>query len=485
MTDPPTNSPSSNLSRRDFMKGATLGGAALLAGALGYRAIHNRLGRDFQPARTAAYLDSLQPAAHPADLPNFVLILLDDLGYGDLQTPAIARPNIDRLAAEGISLSSFYASAPVCSPSRAGLLTGRYPVRTLITLPLHSTYDGMNVLLDLLGMYSYNVRGIPRDEALLPEILQRRGYRTGLFGKWHLGGASGHLPNQRGFDTFYGTLWSNDDPPYAVYQDDQVVEPHPADQDALTRNFTEHALQFLQDSRGQPFFLYLAHAMPHTPLHASQEFRGKSQAGLYGDAVEELDWSVGRILQELDQMGLTRKTLVVLSSDNGPWWQGSPGAARGRKLQWFEGGYRVPFVARWPGVIPAGAVSDRMSMNFDLFVTMVRLAGALPPSDRLIDGRDMLPLLKGGSQELHETLYFYNMRRLVGLRQGPWKYYRRYVTDNAAFWPLRQGPFLFNLESDPGESYSLLETYPERAERMAAQLDAFARQTHDNLRGWL
>ncbi len=358
-------------------------------------------------------------------------------------------------------------------------------MRTLITLPLHSTYDAMNNLLDLLGMYSYNVRGIPQDEALLPEVLQRRGYRTGLVGKWHLGGTPGHLPNDRGFDSFYGTLWSNDDPPYAVYRDRQVEVPAPADQDVLTRDFTRAALEFIRSSHDHPFFLFLAHAMPHTPIHASQEFRGRSQAGLYGDAVEELDWSVGQILDTLDQLDLSENTLVILSSDNGPWWQGSPGFARGRKLQWFEGSYRVPFIARWPGIIPAGLTSSEMSMNFDLFPTLLNLAGAPLPHDRIIDGKDLLPVLKGEAASPHDALFFYNTRTLVGLRQEQWKYYRRYITDNAAFWPLRQGPFLFDLSIDPNKSYSLVESQPERASALAARLESFDAEMKNNLRGWL
>ncbi|OGO32637.1 MAG: hypothetical protein A2Z16_04760 [Chloroflexi bacterium RBG_16_54_18] len=476
---------SHGLSRREFLKGAAVAGGVLLAGGFGYRQLHNHLGRDFRPQRTRDYLESILPAEKPGNLPNFIIILLDDLGYGDLVSPAIAAPNFKRMASEGTRLSSFYASAAVCSPSRAGMLTGRYPVRTLITLPLHSTYDAMNVLLDVLGMYSYNVRGIPGDEALLPEVLQRRGYRTGLVGKWHLGGTPGHLPNDRGFDSFFGALWSNDDPPYALYRDRQVVVPAPANQDVLTHDFTQAALEFILASQDHPFFLYLAHAMPHTPIHASPEFRGRSQAGLYGDAVEELDWSLGLILDSLDQLDLSRNTLVLLSSDNGPWWQGSPGFARGRKLQWFEGSYRVPFIARWPGVIPAGMTSSVMSMNFDLFPTLLNLAGAPLPQDRIIDGKDLLPVLKGEAASLHDALFFYNTRTLVGVRQEQWKYYRRYITDNSAFWPLRQGPFLFDLGIDPNESYSLVESQPERASALAARLEAFDAEIKSNLRGWL
>ncbi len=476
---------SRKLTRRDFLKGAAITGGALVLGGLGYRQIHNDTGRNFQPERLKAYLEGIQPSADPESLPNILLILADDLGFGDLESPALETPNLRRMATEGIQLSSFYAASSVCSPSRAGLLTGRYPVRTLITIPLASTHDAMNLVFDTLGLYSYNVRGIPQDEALLPEILFRRGYRTGLVGKWHLGGTPGYLPNDRGFDSFYGALWSNDDPPYAIYRDRQVAQPAPADQNLLTRNFTLVAQDFIRANQDQPFFLYLAHAMPHVPIHASADFRGKSRGGLYGDAVQELDWSVGQVLDTLDQLGLSEKTLVIFSSDNGPWWQGNPGYARGRKLLWFEGGFRVPFIARWPGVIPAAATSPQMCMSFDLFVTCLRLAGVAPPQDRIIDGRDILPLLTGEADSPHQMLYFYDTRKLVAVRSHHWKYYRRYLTDNASFWPLRQGPFLFDLDIDPNESYSLIESQPSRAAELAAMLDAFEEEMEANLRGWL
>jgi arylsulfatase A len=471
--------------RRKFLRNTAIAAGALLAAGAAYRQIHNDRGRNFQPDRARAYLDSIQPSPHPDTLPNIVIILVDDLGQGDVDAPALNTPSLARMAAEGTRLTNFYATASVCSPSRAGLLTGRYPVRTLITNPLMSTYDAMNVVMDVLGRYSYNVRGIPQDEVLLSEVLKRRGYRTCLAGKWHLGGTPGYLPNDRGFDTFYGALWSNDDQPYAIYRDREVAVPSPADQNVLTRDFTFAAQDFIRSNRDQPFFLYLAHAMPHVPIHASADFRGRSDGGLYGDAVEELDWSVGQILGTLAQLGLDDRTLVMFSSDNGPWWQGNPGYARGRKLLWFEGGFRVPLIARWPGMIPPATTSPAMSMNFDLFVTCLGLAGVAPPQDRIIDGRDILPVLRGEASSRHDTLFYYDTRTLVAVRHQRWKYYRRYITDNASFWPLRQGPFLFDLQRDPNESYSLVESEPARAAELSAMLDAFDAQMAANLRGWL
>jgi arylsulfatase A len=472
------------LSRRDFLKSAAVVGGVLVVGTA-YRQIHNTLGRDFQTARAQAYLGSIRPAPNPAALPNIVIVLCDDLGCGDLESPALQLPNLQRMAAEGLTLSSFYASASVCTPSRAGLLTGRYPVRTLLPTPLLSTHNPLNPVMDLLGRYSYNVRGIPEDELLLPEVLQRRGYRTGLVGKWHLGGTAGHLPNERGFDSFFGALWSNDDQPYALYRDREVAVPAPADQDLLTREFTEASLDFIRSSRDGPFFLYLAHAMPHYPEHASADFQGHSGAGLYGDAVEEIDWSIGRLLDTLQELGLNERTMVFFSSDNGPWMQGNPGGLRGRKLEWFEGGFRIPGLARWPGVIPPGTTSAGMAVNFDLFPTCLGLAGVPLPDDRIIDGLDLLPLLRGAAPSPRDRFVYYDVRNPAAIRYQNLKYVRRNLIDISTYWPTQQGPFLFDLENDPSESYSLFEEQPERAAELSGMLDEFEAAVRDNLRGWL
>lgn len=475
---------SRRLSRRGFVKAAAVGGGVLLAGGI-IRQVHNQMGRDFQPQGRRAYLEGLKASTTPETLPNFIIILCDDLGVGDLESPSINSGHLQQMAQEGVRLTSFYASASVCSPSRAGLLTGRYPVRTLISTPLLSTHNPLNVVMDVLGRYSYDVRGIPEDEILLSEALKPRGYSTALVGKWHLGGSPGYLPNDRGFDFFYGALWSNDDTPYAIYRDRQVEIPAPADQNVLTQNFTNEALNFIQSNQDKPFFLYLAHAMPHFPVHASPAFQDTSEAGRYGDAVQEIDWGVGSILDTLKKLGLDEKTLVVFTSDNGPWMEGNPGYLRGRKLEWFEGGYRVPFIARWPGVIPAGSTRPGLSVNFDLFPTCLNLAGAALPDDRIIDGRDILPLLKGETPSTHDAFYYYDTRSLVAVRQNDWKYCRRYLTDIATYWPTKQGPFLFDLQSDPNESYNMIETQPRLAEQLATQLDTFEADMKANLRGWL
>jgi uncharacterized sulfatase len=415
------------------------------------------------------------------------LIFTDDLGYGDLGSygsKAISTPNLDRMAAEGTRLTNFYSAAPLCSPSRAALLTGRYPIRTMVTGPLYPSGSLMPLLMNVTGFYTYGVTGIPEDEVLLPEILRRRGYATTLLGKWHLGDHSPHLPDENGFDHFYGAFYSNGMNPYRIYRDRQIEINEPVDQNLLTQNLTSEAVKFIQDQREGPFFLYLAHPMPHEPIHASEGFRGRSEAGLYGDAVEEIDWSVGEILKALADNGLDEKTLVLFTSDNGPWWQGNPGFTRGRKNLPFEGGFRVPLIARWPGVIPPIGLREEVSMSFDLFSTCLQAAGVSPPNDRIIDGVSILPLLKGEAQNPHETLYFYKGNALVGVRHGRWKYLRRHMTDNGGYASLSQGPFLFNLELDPNESYSLIESMPEKAQELARILEEFEAGIEANTRGW-
>ncbi|NIP18778.1 MAG: sulfatase-like hydrolase/transferase, partial [Xanthomonadales bacterium] len=284
------------------------------------RIFRNRSGRDFDPRRTETLLNAVQAAPAPEELPNIVIILVDDLGRGDwgeYSAGIIETPHLDRMAGEGVVMDNFYASAPVCTPSRAALLTGRYPVRSHMTLPLYPKYHPMEFLLKLVDRYQYDVTGIPEDEALLPELLKRRGYRTGMVGKWHLGDQPGHLPNDNGFDSFYGVLYSNDQEKLAVFRDREIEAPPPLDIDTLTQHYTREALAFIEANREQPFFLYLAHSAVHEPLFASPEFLRTSEAGLYGDAVQEVDWSVGQVLDKLAELGLDENTFVVFSSDNG------------------------------------------------------------------------------------------------------------------------------------------------------------------------
>ncbi|UCC64936.1 MAG: sulfatase [Anaerolineae bacterium] len=477
-----------NLTRRGFLKGSLIAGSLLAAGGVGYRLVVDYSGRDYDPSRSETLLARVQPSEHPDELANMIVVLADDLGYGDLGcfgSQAIHTPHLDQMAAEGVRMTNFYATASLCSPSRAGLLTGRYPIRSHITMPLYPSGSLMDLVFRVGGVYPYGVRGIPQDEVLLPEVLQQRGYRTAMLGKWHLGDRSPHLPNENGFDFFYGAHFSNDMPSYTIYRNERVEIEPPADQSDLTQRLTQEGIRFIRENKGHPFFLCYAQPFPHVPLHASEGFRGRSKAGLYGDTVEELDWSVGQILATLKEQGLDENTLVIFTSDNGPWWQGSAGPTRGRKNLAFEGGLRVPFVARWPGAIPAETVADEMSMNFDIFATCLAAAGVPLPVDRIVDGQNMLPVLQGEPRSLHETLYYYKGRRLLGVRHGNWKYLRRHMTDNGGYASLSQGPFLFNLELDPDESYSLIESEPEVAGTLVKMLDDWEAEIRRNVRGWL
>jgi uncharacterized sulfatase len=474
--------------RRTFLKGSAIVGGTLAAGGIGYRLANDALNRKLDPDRTKKLLSRIQPADPSQKLPNIVVISADDLGYGDLGSygsQAIRTPNLDRMAAEGARFTQAYSSAPLCSPSRASLLTGRYAIRTHIPVPLYPAGAFMDIAFNLVGAYSFGVRGIPEDEALLPELLRLRGYRTALLGKWHLGDRSPHLPTENGFDTFYGAYYSNDMEPYAIYRGDETEMPAPVDQSLLTQNLTREAIAFIQENRTSPFFLYYAQPFPHVPLHASDAFRGGSKAGLYGDTVEELDWSIGQVLETIKDHGLDDQTLVIFTSDNGPWWEGSPGFTRGRKNLPFEGGFRVPFIARWPGIIPQGLVTEAMSMNFDIFATCLAVAGIPLPDDRIIDGRDLMPVLQGQTTTSHETLHYYKGKRLVGIRHGRWKYLRRHLTDNGGYASYSQGPFLFDLETDPNESYNLIDSYPDVAADLVQMMAEWDTGMEKNLRGWL
>jgi uncharacterized sulfatase len=474
----------------------------------------------------------VRPAPGRALRPNLVVILADDLGYGDLGVQgsrALATPHIDRLAGEGLRLTQFYASAPVCSPSRAGLLTGRYPLRSGIVAALQAADDTIVRRLtyragiafaklgavDLAGGENA-VRGLPPSEITLAEALRVAGYRTMAVGKWHLGDFTrlpDYHPSNHGFDRFVGFNMSNDDWPVALWRDaEEIVRDIGLDQSHYTRLFTEEAVRFVEESAGEPFFLYLAHKDPHQPFFPSEAFAGRSAGGPYGDAVSELDWSVGRVVAALRRAGVARNTLVVVTSDNGPWFEGSPGGLRGRKGQSYEGGFRVPCVVWWPGRIPAGTVSDEPSMNTDLFPTFLGLAGLDLPVDRVIDGVDQWPRWSAGDASAAErTLYFFHDYDVEAVRAGSWKLIER---NSHYVWPvpldkadtpggkllsgrdyrppgaqksvptLGTWPLLYELRRDPEEAYNVAASHPERVRTLSARLHDWRRAFRENPRGW-
>ncbi|MDJ0919897.1 MAG: sulfatase [Henriciella sp.] len=403
--------------------------------------------------------DAPEPGLSPiASKPNTIFILADDLGYGDIGANGatlIETPAIDAMAANGVRLTNFYAPANVCTPSRAGFLTGRYPIRMGLAAGV---------------IFPDSTHGLPAEEVTLAEMLKREGYRTAMIGKWHLGHTEEHWPTAHGFDRFFGVPYSNDMSPFPLYEDDVKLE-EPADQTVLTKRYTEATVEFIEAEHDAPFFIYLAHTFPHIPLFASDAFSGGSAAGAYGDTVEELDWSVGQIVSALERNGKIRDTLIVLTSDNGPWFEGSSGAARAGKGTGWRGGYRVPFVAQWLASLPAGEVRDAPVSGLDLMPTLAALAGAsdLPPSD----GKDIWSVLANGDPTPHEELIFFNEDRIAAIRRGDWRlvvqsYYKTFDV------PLDQlgYPLLFNLRSDPGESYNLRRSAPDVAADLLARLDA-------------
>lgn len=415
--------------------------------------------------------------------PNIIIIFADDLGYGDIGAyghPSIRTPNLDRMASEGQKWINFYAQAPVCSPSRAALLTGRLPVRS----GMYGTARPVapKVLRDNAA------QGLPLEEITLAEALKARGYATGIIGKWHLGHLPQFLPMRQGFDEWFGLPFSHDmrmtvprdkgfqtdayynpRPEYwdvPLMRNDQVIE-RPVDNRTMTKRYTEEAIRFITRHRSRPFFLYLAHSMPHIPLAADARFVGHSAAGVYGDVVEELDSSVGRILGTLRKSGLDKRTLVVFTSDNGPWLVfnthgGLAGPLRDGKGTTWEGGMRVPAIFRWPGTIRPGVVLG-IGSNMDLFVTAVKLAGGSPPADRSIDGADLRgPLMRRAESPRH-LLYYYWDDELRAIRKGAFK--AHFITSGAygtgAPRTEHNPPLLFNVSEDPGERFNIAGKHPD------------------------
>jgi arylsulfatase len=459
------------------------------------------------------------PAPRHSDRPpNIVIILTDDQGYADIGcfgAKEIKTPNLDRMAREGMRFTDFYVAQAVCTASRAALMTGCYPNR----VGLHGALNHQSPI------------GISDDELLLPQILKSRGYATGAFGKWHLGCQPKFMPTRHGFDEFFGIPYSNDNgplhptmrglPSLPLYAGEDVID-HDPDQSRFTRRITENALSFIQRNRAKPFFLYVPHIMPHVPIHASENFKGRSAGGLYGDVIEEIDWSVGEILDSLKENGVDDRTLVFFFSDNGPFLSygshaGHAEPLREGKLTTWDGGMRSPCILRWPAVTPAGRVCPEPVMSIDLLPTLANLVGADLPS-KPIDGLDILPLLEGrsGATSPHEALYFYAGEELQAVRSGDWKLHVAHEYLTPAGPPRSDGKpanfehmkpegmeasgirgiasrhgykvvpapaALYNLREDPGEAKDVSVDHPDVVRRLEALAEKARAELGDTLTG--
>ncbi|MEZ5042079.1 MAG: sulfatase [Saprospiraceae bacterium] len=429
-----------------------------------------------------------------AKLPNIVLIFTDDQGYGDLGSygaTGFETPNLDRLASQGMRFTNHYSAQPVCSASRAGLLTGCYPNRIGISGALFPHHD----------------IGLNPEETTLAEMLKTKGYATAIFGKWHLGHHEKFLPLQHGFDEYVGVPYSNDMwpiqldgtqappgvgrgnfPHLPLIEGNKTIKEIKtyAGQDSLTTLYTEKAVDFIKRNSENPFFLYVPHSMPHVPLGVSDKFSGKSEQGKYGDVIMEIDWSVGQIMQTLEALGLEDNTLFIFTTDNGPWLNygnhaGSSGGLREGKTTSWEGGQRVPFIVKWPGKTPEGTVCNKLTCTIDIFASVAEIVGAELP-EHPIDGLSVTELWKGNftANPRTELYYYYGKNNLNAVRSGNWKLVFPHDFQSYHTLPGNDGEGgkrikttvesleLYNLMRDPGEEYNVIELYPEIVEKLQA-----------------
>ncbi|QGY47213.1 sulfatase-like hydrolase/transferase [Maribellus comscasis] len=416
--------------------------------------------------------------------PNVIIFFCDDLGYGDIGPfghPTIHTPNLDKMAEEGQKWTNFYVAAPVCTPSRAGILTGRLPIRS--------------------GMCSENRRvlfpdsegGLPPSEITIAKALKTKGYSTACIGKWHLGHLPQYSPNAHGFDYYFGIPYSNDmdreegvkpyesciDPKVEYFnvplmRNSEIIE-RPANQETITKRYTKEAINFIDENKSKPFFLYLAHSMPHVPLFRSEDFANKSLRGVYGDVIEELDWSIGRILDKLEESGLDENTMVVFTSDNGPWlifneFGGSAGLLRGGKGGTFEGGMREPTVFWWPGKIEHRIVMD-IGSTLDLLPTICSLTGIELDKDRIYDGFDLSPVLFSGEKSERNIIYYYRDTEVYAIRNGSFKAHFKTKDEYGSNETISHNPpLLYDLNVDPSEKYNISDKHPHIIQEMKVLL---------------
>jgi len=461
-----------NLNRRDFLKTASLAAAALTVPGCG----------------------SAFEQTSNVDKPNVVIVFCDDVGYADVGVfgaEGYETPNLDRMAAEGVKFTDFYAAAPSCTPSRAALMTGCYPQR--VSLP--------NVLVPSSKI------GISDQEQTIAEVLKPFGYATACYGKWHLGHHPRFLPMRHGFDDYFGLPYSNDMwpnhptsnryPDLPLIEGERVIEYNP-DQTQLTTWYTERSIRFIERNKDQPFFLYLPHSMAHVPLFVSDKFKGKSKQGLYGDVMMEIDWSVGQILSTLKRLNIEKKTLVIFSSDNGPWLSygdhaGSAKPLREGKGTTFDGGQRESTIMRWPGRIPAGTVCKEPASTMDILPTVAKLAGAQLPA-HIIDGKDIWPLMSGkpGAKSPHEAFFYYRGYALEAVRSGKWKLHLPHSYNSlggreggtggqpAKYEQAKIGLALFDLEKDIGERLDVSAQYPDVVKRLLGLVERMREDLGDS-----
>ena len=412
------------------------------------------------------------------DKPNVIIIFMDDMGYGDISSfghPTIQTPNIDRLATEGQKWTNFYTASSVCTPSRGALLTGRYPIRIGLG-PLHSSKR---------VFFPNSTGGLPSSEITIAEMLKEKDYATGIIGKWHLGHLPEYLPTQQGFDSYYGIPYSNDmdavggwkvetffKEPNINYwnvplmSNEDIIE-RPANQHTITKRYTEKAVEFITANKDNPFFLYFPHSMVHTPLFASDDFLGTSDRGFYGDVMNEVDWSVGQIISTLERLNIDKNTLVIFTSDNGPWLMmldhgGSAGLLHDGKGTTWEGGMRVPGIFYMPGTVEPGTITD-IGSTLDILPTIASLTGASIPTDRIMDGFDLMPVLKRKDKSKRDHMIFYRNQDIYAVRKGDYK--AHFITETCYLLDTKrtelEKPLLFNVNHDASEMYNKADQYPD------------------------